>query len=184
MRSVARVARVAARARDARGRAETRDRDRGGVRARWRARRSGSRGVARDAVWEPRAREKRGGDANDRAVATRGREMETFAHEGATTANLGAWLARRGVAVEKFDRARGTKNLEDLLIELKSGESVLVSERERVEMNTYIAVCALVGFVLGIFGVGSPIRSELKNMIWIIKLFCGGTEQYIFSSPK
>ena len=131
MRSVARVARVAARARDARGRAETRDRDRGGVRARWRARRSGSRGVARDAVWEPRAREKRGGDANDRAVATRGREMETFAHEGATTANLGAWLARRGVAVEKFDRARGTKNLEDLLIELKSGESVLVSERER-----------------------------------------------------
>ena len=131
MRSVARVARVAARARDARGRAETRDRDRGGVRARWRARRSGSRGVARDAVWEPRAREKRGGDANDRAVATRGRAMETFAHEGATTANLGAWLARRGVAVEKFDRARGTKNLEDLLIELKSGESVLVSERER-----------------------------------------------------
>ena len=134
----ARVARVAARARRRREAPPRRaNRDRGGVRARWRARRSGSRGVARDAVWEPRARERR--DDRDATNARRRRaerDVETFAHEGATTANLGAWLARRGVAVDKFDRARGTKNLEDLLIELKSGESVLVSERERASGET------------------------------------------------
>ena len=130
MRSVARVARVAARARDARGAprraiATAVASARGGARdvpeaAASRATRCGNRARGSDAV----ARD-------DRATATRGRDVETFAHEGATTANLGAWLARRGVAVDKFDRARGTKNLEDLLIELKSGESVLVSERER-----------------------------------------------------
>jgi len=137
MRAIAaRVARVAARARRDAGAAETSNRDRRGARDRWRARRSGSRGVARDAVWEPRARERRDDRARERATPTRERDVETFAHEGATTANLGAWLARRGVAVDKFDRARGTKNLEDLLIELKSGESVLVSERERASGET------------------------------------------------
>ena len=33
---------------------------------------------------------------------------------------------------------------------------VFVSEKERVEMNAFIAICAIIGFVVGVFLVGSP----------------------------
>ena len=52
--------------------------------------------------------------------------MTRFACEGATTGTLGGWLTARGVDASRFDRARGTKNLEDLLIEVRSGESALI----------------------------------------------------------
>lgn len=67
----------------------------------------------------------------DDVTRERASMSERFDGRMATTATLGAWLARRGVDVSRLDRARGTKNLEDLLIEVKTGESVLIGTRLR-----------------------------------------------------